>query len=85
MNPDLSSCTRLSFYACLPKTYEKCQDGSKTFPTLIEENEDTEEKEDTESDVEDLNNKIDEEIERIEHERVHQMAENYRELCDNPE
>ena len=42
MNPGLSSCTRFSFYECLPKTYEKYQHGPKAFPKLIEEKEDTE-------------------------------------------
>ena len=40
MNPGLSSCTRFSFYECLPKTYGKYQDGPKAFPKLIEEKED---------------------------------------------
>ena len=79
INPDLSSCTKFSFYECLPKTYEKYQHGAKAFPKLIEE------KEDTEGDVEDFSDKIEEEIARIEHARVHQMAESYKELNDNPE
>ena len=76
INPDLSSCTKFSFYECLPKTYEKYQHGPKAFPKLIE---------DTEGDVEDFRNEIEEEIARIEHARVHQMAERYKELNDNPE
>ena len=79
INPDLSSCTKFSFYECLPKTYEKYQHGPKAFPKLIDE------KEDTEGDVADFNDQIDEEIERIEHAKVHRMAEYYRELCENPE
>ena len=40
---------------------------------------------DEEFDFSDYSDKIDEEIVRVEHDRVHQMAEHYRELSDNPE